>query len=105
MKSALSLCSLTASDATGAQKLGHPVPDSNLVADQNSGAPQQTHEYFVPVRAGKCPLGSMLARDVELFRRQRLAPLGIALDDFRSDIRGRRHGATFLIQMKKICRC
>jgi len=29
--------------STGAQKLGQPVPESNLVLDENSEAPQQTH--------------------------------------------------------------
>jgi hypothetical protein len=37
-----SLCSLTAPAATGAEKLGHPVPESNFVAEENSGAPQHT---------------------------------------------------------------
>ena len=37
-----SVCALTAPSATGAQKLGQPVPDSNLVSEENSGAPQQT---------------------------------------------------------------
>ena len=38
-----SSCSLTAPLSTGAQKLGQPVPESNLVLDENSEAPQQTH--------------------------------------------------------------
>jgi hypothetical protein len=42
MKNDRSLCSSTAFLSTGAQKLGQPVPESNLVADENSDAPQQT---------------------------------------------------------------
>src|SRR5262245_57210271 len=38
-----SSCSLTASVAAGAQKLGQPVPESNFLSDANSGAPQHTH--------------------------------------------------------------
>jgi hypothetical protein len=42
MKNEPSECSLTAFLATGAQKLGQPVPESYLVSDENRGAPQQT---------------------------------------------------------------
>ena len=35
--------SLTAALSTGAQKLGQPVPESNLVLDEKSGVPQHTH--------------------------------------------------------------
>jgi hypothetical protein len=38
-----SSCSLTAPLSSGAQKLGQPVPESNLVLDENSEVPQQTH--------------------------------------------------------------
>src|SRR6266851_1851419 len=38
-----SSCSLTAPSSTVAQKLGHPVPESNLVSEEKSGAPQHTH--------------------------------------------------------------
>src|SRR5262249_10452055 len=38
-----SSCSVTAPFAIGAQKLGHPVPELNLVLEANSGAPQHTH--------------------------------------------------------------
>ena len=38
-----SLFSATASFETGCQKLGHPVPESNLVSEEKSGWPQQTH--------------------------------------------------------------
>jgi hypothetical protein len=34
--------SLTAPASAGAQKLGHPVPESNLVLDEKSDAPQHT---------------------------------------------------------------
>src|SRR5262245_979717 len=44
-----SSCSLTASLAAGAQKLGQPVPESNLVSEENSGAPQQT-QLNMPAR-------------------------------------------------------
>jgi hypothetical protein len=39
----LSSDSRTFKSETGAQKLGHPVPDSNLSRAQNKSAPQQTH--------------------------------------------------------------
>jgi hypothetical protein len=35
--------SLTAPLSTGAQKLGQPVPESNLVPEEKSGAPQHRH--------------------------------------------------------------
>ena len=38
--------SLTLSLFRGAQKLGQPVPDSNLASELNSSLPQQTHLYF-----------------------------------------------------------
>jgi hypothetical protein len=38
-----SSCSVTASSLIGAQKLGQPVPDSNLAEEEKSGAPQHTH--------------------------------------------------------------
>src|SRR5678810_669659 len=41
----VSRCSSTASVSSGRKKLGHPVPDSNLVSEENNGAPQQTHSY------------------------------------------------------------
>src|SRR4051794_39058882 len=55
---------VTFSAATGAQKLGHPVPDSNFVSELNSLFPQQTQRYiplscrswYLPVNAGSVPL-------------------------------------------------
>src|SRR5688572_30595990 len=38
--------SLTLLRSTAAQKLGHPVPESNLVSDLNSPSPQTTHLYM-----------------------------------------------------------
>ena len=35
--------SATASGSIGAVKLGQPVPESNLVVEAKSGAPQQMH--------------------------------------------------------------
>ncbi len=35
----------SAPSATGLVKLGQPVPDSNLSAEENSGSPQQTQAY------------------------------------------------------------
>src|SRR5215469_13101401 len=46
IKSELSSCNSTFSLFTGSSKLGHPVPDSNLASDENSGAPQATHSYM-----------------------------------------------------------
>src|ERR1700682_1831066 len=37
---------LTFSGAIGSKKLGHPVPDSNLVSELNSALPQQMHRYM-----------------------------------------------------------
>ena len=37
-----------ASEFTPSQKLGQPVPESNLVSELNSGAPQQT-QWYIPV--------------------------------------------------------
>src|SRR6201981_2762597 len=47
----------------GAQKLGQPVPESNLVSDVNKGAPQPTQWYvpgslvfqYLPVKARSVP--------------------------------------------------
>ena len=43
MKKLRSCFSATFSLEKGAKKLGHPVPESNLVSDLNSGSPQQMH--------------------------------------------------------------
>jgi hypothetical protein len=40
-----SVTSSTASASIAAQKLGQPVPDSNLVADVNRGASQTMQRY------------------------------------------------------------
>src|SRR6266699_2463169 len=48
---------------TGVQKLGQPVPESNLASDLNSGAPQPMQWYmpvpllfqYFPVNAGSVP--------------------------------------------------
>jgi len=42
MNRLLSEASSTLPSATGAVKLGQPVPDSNFVSDPNSSWPQQT---------------------------------------------------------------
>ena len=39
----VSVSSSTASESRAWKKLGQPVPDSNFVSDENSGAPQHTH--------------------------------------------------------------
>src|SRR5262245_16503985 len=49
--------------ATGFQKLGHPVPESNFVSEPNNSWPQQTHRYvpasclfqYSPVNARSVP--------------------------------------------------
>jgi hypothetical protein len=41
MKKARSVSVSTALSATGSVKLGQPVPESNLVSDENSSWPQQ----------------------------------------------------------------
>ena len=40
MPSVSSFATLTCEAAIGAQKLGQPVPESNLVSELNSGSPQ-----------------------------------------------------------------
>ncbi len=40
-----SLSVSTRSPAIGAEKLGQPVPDSNLVSEENSSSPQAAHTY------------------------------------------------------------
>src|SRR5262249_55002982 len=42
MKSDRSVSVLMFSGAIGCQKLGHPVPESNLASDENRALPQQT---------------------------------------------------------------
>jgi hypothetical protein len=37
--------SVSTASGSGAQKLGHPVPLSNLVDDENSRCPQPAHAY------------------------------------------------------------
>src|SRR5438094_2720316 len=54
----------TFSSSTGCQKLGQPVPESNLVAESNSGWSQQTQRYspsplvfqYAPEHANSVPL-------------------------------------------------
>jgi hypothetical protein len=38
--------SSTASVTAGSVKLGHPVPDSNLVSDEKSAAPHAAQRYM-----------------------------------------------------------
>ena len=84
-----SSCSLTASLPTGAQKLGQPVPESNLVSEENSGAPQHMQlnmpgALFVVERIGEGALGAVLPGDMILFGSELLAPLLVGLGDFRA---------------------
>src|SRR6185437_6833482 len=59
----LSSIVLTFSFAIGSQKLGHPVPDSNLVSESNSAVPQQAQRkmplscrsQYSPVNARSVP--------------------------------------------------
>jgi hypothetical protein len=39
----LSILMRILSEETGAEKLGQPVPESNLVSDKKSAVPQQAH--------------------------------------------------------------
>src|SRR6185295_13565429 len=45
MKKLRSVLVPTAAPSMGSQKLGHPVPESNLVPDAKSGAPHPAHVY------------------------------------------------------------
>ena len=59
----VSVSNFTLLAASGAQKLGHPVPDSNFSLELNSGCPQHTHTYvpascesqYFPVKGGSVP--------------------------------------------------
>jgi hypothetical protein len=42
----VSLSVATFSGTAGREKLGQPVPESNLVSELNKGAPQQTQLYM-----------------------------------------------------------
>ena len=72
------------SSSTGSKKLGQPVPDSNLVSDENSGASQQTHTYvpsswqsqYSPVKARSVPA---LRAHLELRRGEARTPLVVGL--------------------------
>src|SRR3954462_3019352 len=63
MNSELSGRVSTAAATAGSVKLGQPVPESNLVADENSSAPQPAHRYtpscltfqYLPVNARSVP--------------------------------------------------
>ena len=74
----------TASPAIGAVKLGQPVPESNLVSDENSSAPQpgagvRRVIVRVPEGAREGPLGPLAAQHLVLLGRQRGAPFGVGL--------------------------
>jgi hypothetical protein len=71
----------------GRQKLGHPVPLSNLVSEENSGRPHpakaNTPARFLAIqRAAVGPFGSMLPKHGILSRRQQLPPFGIGVHGF-----------------------
>lgn len=64
----------------GAQKLGQPVPESNLVLDEKSGAPQHTH-LKRPVRfslLSGLEKGRSVPGDVKLLRSEQFFPLFLA---------------------------
>jgi len=64
--------------AIGAQKLGHPVPESNFVSELKSALSQQMQRRVLVVQvvvlAGEGALGALLARDFKLQRGQLLFP-------------------------------
>ncbi len=68
----------------GSVKLGQPVPESNLVSEENSSVPQQTQRYMPSLFSST--YGPVKARSVPALRvtsycsgRQLLAPLGVGL--------------------------
>ena len=72
--------------SSGCQKLGQPVPLSNLVSEENSGRSQPAQcvdagARSLVERAGEGALGAVLAQHVELLRRQQLLPLLVGLGD------------------------
>ena len=70
----------------GAQKLGQPVPESNLVAESEqriitADAAVDSFVVQVPVLAGEGDFGISVARDVEDSGRELFAPFGCGLND------------------------
>ncbi len=70
----------------GCQKLGQPVPDSNLVSELYKAVPQQMQRNRPwscsgIVRTAERPLGAGMTRHLKGGGRQLGAPLGIGLDD------------------------
>ena len=75
----------TLASAIGVQKLGQPVPDSNLVRESKRSLPQAAHVYVpesvVPEPSRERALGPPLAEDAVLLGCQSGPPLLIALLD------------------------
>ena len=72
--------------SSGVQKLGQPVPLSNLVLDENSGsvaagAGEGAVAMLLEQRAGERPLGTFLAQYVVFRGRQQLVPLLVTMGD------------------------
>ena len=94
MKRLLSGRSSTCSRLAGSVKLGQPVPESNLVSEENSSAPQQTQRYMplallVHVGPGEGALGARLAGHLVLLGRQLLAPLRVCTSRSSPGIKAR----------------
>jgi hypothetical protein len=90
MKNVSSARSVTAFFEIGAQKLGQPVPDSNLVSELNSSWPQPAHTY-VPW-AWLFQSSPVNARSVP-FSRRTLYCMGVSIC-FHSELGMARHSAS-----------
>ncbi len=91
MPSELSPASTTFSLAIGAQKLGHPVPESNLVDELNNARSQQIQRkiplpMLVPCRPGIGHLRVSVAGNLVGVPPQLRLPLGIGLDHLRNGL-------------------
>ena len=75
------------SGAIGAQKLGHPVPDSNFVSELENrvvtaNAPVNSLFVVLPILACESGLRSLPSSDLELLGIKRLLPFFVCLYDF-----------------------
>ncbi len=97
MPSVLSWRSVTAL-SKAFQKLGQPVPLSNLVVDENevefaTGATEHPGAVLVVERAAVGPLGARVAKDVVLLRVQKPMPLVVGVGDLEGLVRRGGRGA------------
>src|SRR5437660_992019 len=82
MKMERSVFSVTFAASSGRVKLGHPVPDSNLSSELNSGSPDHVHvdavSVVVPVLVVERRLRRLVLGHLVLYLGQRPPQLGVA---------------------------